>query len=288
MLTASFLVRRVRENLRSDWVLGMLLVAAFFTHMISFCFCGLLVVSYAWQTRRFRIVWQLVPSCLLTIWYVLGRYLIAGNADGDTGQIATVKDYSAAFWAFKVNSYLKSLGYVNPVKPSGSLALTLCGKLGFAGLLAVDLAMAVLVGWCLAWAVRRAYRDRAAERFAWTAALLLLPLYLLIPGNALGSSDPGSRLLQVGLGLAVVLMCRRPSVVLRGAAVCGVVLAAASLAMFFRIAFGVPVVGTERGFPHAVVEFAHAPLLDEDVYWWALDHGDYRQRVFPSGMFLNR
>jgi hypothetical protein len=286
---ASMLLRRARAEGGRDWVIGLVLVLAFFTHMIPFAFCGLLVVLYALQTRRWAMLWQVVPSALLTVWYVVGRYLFAGNADGQAGMDITVRTYSAVFWAYKVNSYLKSFGFVNPIDDHGSMALTLFGSALFAGIFAVSVLVCCLVGWGVAQAARGAYRERSVERFLWAGVLLLLPVYVLAPGTALGVSDPGFRVLQTVLALAMVLCCRAGSRVMKAAAYGSGILTMVAVMIFARAGFGGALHGSmDRQLPELMVEFAHVPVHDQDYYLRALKQGDLGLTVFPTGIFLNK
>jgi hypothetical protein len=288
LLMASMLLRRVQGEQGRDWSLGVVLVLAFFTHMIPFAFCGLLVVLYAWQTRRWRTLWHLVPSVALSLWYLAGRFLEAGNADGQAGMVETVRDYSAAFWAYKANSYFKSFGFVNPSSSLGSMALAAVGRGPFVGLIVVDFLLAGLLGWLMVSRLRSVLKTKAPEQFLWVGMLIFLPVYLLAPGTALGVSDPGSRLLQTVLVLGVLLVCRGGGRVLQAASVCGGVLSVAALLVFARVQLGHPVPEGSLGLPRAVVQFAHAPFDDQDYFFGALARGDYGQTVFPTGMFLNR
>ena len=135
----------------------------------------------------------------------------------------------------------------------------------------------------------RAVRSGADDRFLWFGVAALVPLYLLAPGAALGVSDPGSRLLQTGLALALVLCCRSSGWPLRAAAGCSTILALAVLLLFSRFAFGRAVVlDHPETLPKTLAEFAHVPNHDQDSFYEALERGDYQLKVFPTGMFLNR
>ncbi len=288
LLMASMLLRRERGERGRDWMLGLILVLAFFTHMIPFAFCGLLVLLYARQTGRWRTAWLLLPSAMLSLWYVAGRYLQSGNADGKAGMVETVRDYSAAFWAYKGNSYFKSFGLVNPISTHGPVALSLLGRLPFVGFVVLDLLLAGLLGWLMlsrGWLV---LRTRAPERFVWMAMLVFVPVFLLAPGTALGVSDPGSRLLQTLLVPGVLLVCRGRSRLLQLASVCGAVLSLAGLLMFARVQLGPQAAIQDARLPGPIVQFAHVPFDDQDYFYRALDRGDYGQIVFPTGMLLNR
>ena len=129
LVIAAVLVRKQeRPQPGRDWRIGVLLLLTFFTHMLPFAFAGLLVILYCFELRRFRLLWQLVPSGLACVWYVAGRYLVGADVDGQAGMAESVRNYSAAFWAFKGNSYLKSLGFVNPTYAGKSALLAWVGK----------------------------------------------------------------------------------------------------------------------------------------------------------------
>jgi len=287
LLIASMLLRRVQGGRGRDWMLGGVLVLAFFTHMIPFAFCGLLVVLYASQTGRWRALWQVVPSAMLSLWYLGGRFLWAGNADGQAGMVETVRDYSAAFWAYKANSYFKSFGYVNPSSSLGSVTLRVMGRGAFGGLIAVDLLLAGIFGWLMVSRALEVFQVKAPERFLWVGMLVFLPVFLLAPGTALGVSDPGSRLLQTVVVVGIMLVCRGDRPLLQAASVCGAVLSVAGLLVFARVQLGMTVPGSFSGLPRAVVSFAHVPFDDQDYFYRALERGDYGETVFPTGMFLN-
>ncbi len=286
LVTASLLLRRVRGVGGRDWWIGLVLVLAFLTHMIPFAFCGLLLMLYARQTGRWRLMWQAAPAAVLSVWYLAGRYLLKHDADGQAGMVSSVRNYSAAFWAYKANSYAKSFGFVDP---NGEMALRLFGRPLFLLLFAVNAGLCVLLGWAMVQAAWRAFRDGAQERFLWVGVAALLPLYLIAPGTALGVSDPGSRLLQVGLGLALVLCCVGSDQVLRIAGALETMLAVTGLALFVQLGFGSRLdAGVPPHLPKAIGEFAHVPNYDQDYFYTALEMGNYGKTVFPTGMFLNR
>ena len=291
LLMASLLLRRIRSvtSSRGDGILGLILLLAFFTHMIPFAFCGLLLILYARQTRRFRVLWQLAPGAAATVWYLAGRYLIADDADGQAGMVTAVRTYSAAFWAYKANSYLKSFGFINPGFPNGSVAISVVGRLAFAVLFTVNLTLCGVLAWRLVQQARIGLQAGREEQFLWLGIALMLPIYLLAPGTALGVSDPGSRVLQVALTLALVLCATGSGAILRVAASATSVLALSGILFFAALNLGPKrLVSAGAPLPRAVALFAHVPYNDQDYFYGALTQGDRSLPVFPTGMFLNQ
>lgn len=286
LLMAALLLRRARGEPQGRWRVGLVLLLAFFTHMIPFAFCGLMLLLYARQTRRGRSVWELAPTGLLCAWYAAGRYLVANDADGQAGMSAAVRDYSAAFWEFKVNSYLKSFGFVNPM----GAGYWLLGAWVFVGLFLLNAAAGGLAGWAMVRGARRAYRTGSDERFLWTAIAVVVPLFLLAPGTMLGISDPGARLLQTGLALGLVLCGSVGSKALRWAAACSAGVSVAGVYLFSTVAYyHPPVARSVTAWPTALIQFAHVPNDDQDYFCGALENqGRTDLKVFPTGMFLNR
>lgn len=291
ILIASLLLRldwRLQTSWKQESLLGFLLLLAFFTHMIPFAFACLLVVLYSLQSHRYRLMYQIIPSAMLSLWYVCGRYLLSQNADGQAGMVASVRTFSGAFWAYKLNSYLKSFGFINPGSLSGSADITMLGRAVFMVLFLVNVALCAILGWYMVRAAASAFRHRATQRFVWWAIVLMLPLYLLLPGAALGVSDPGSRVLEVALALAI-LMIGKQGIPLGVAAACATLLALAGVFLFARLAFSPEIpVSTGKPLPHHVVIFGHVPHHDQDYFYTALENGDMSLRVFPTGMFLNQ
>ncbi len=281
MVFVAMLLRGART-----WMLSLMLVLAFFTHMIPFCFCLLLLLLHCRQERRWRALWATGPALALTGWYVLGRFLLAGNADGQAGMQETVRNYSAAFWIFKLNSYAKSFGFANPLGfDQGAM-----GRAGFYALLASEALLAGLVAWGLVAAGLAVYRRGGRARFAWGALLVVIPVFLFAPGAALGVSDPGARVLQTGLALGVAFcwagMHPAGRIV---AGCCAGLLAAGGLAMFLMYggtlgsrSYDVP------GNDAAAARFARVPNVDQDYFYGALRDGRMDLPVFPTGMLLNR
>jgi hypothetical protein len=277
---------------KRDWILGLLLVLCFFSHMIPFAFACLLVFLYAVQFRRLRLLWQLIPGIFLSAWYVLGRFYLENNADGQAGMVSAVRTYSAAFWAYKVNSYLKSFGFINPVTSDGSIALHQFGTGIFLALHFLNLILCGVIGLGLAVGMISGFRDGTKERFVWVASSIFFVLFLLVPGTALGISDPGSRLLQAVLAVTAFLGISKgnlPAFARRTAVVCVLSLQASALVLFSCAVFTPDVKGTTAAhLPTPVLLFAHVPIHVEDEALRALEMGDTKLQIFPTALFLNR
>ncbi len=290
LILAAVLLRR-QNNLQTgrDWIVGALLLLTFLTHMLPFAFAGLLVILYCLQINRFRLLWQLVPSGLACIWYVAGRYLVGANEDGQAGMAESVRNYSAAFWAYKGNSYLKSLGFINPTYGGRSALVEWVGRGAFLLLFALNLVLAATLAWCIFSVLRRALFQKNAERFLWVGMVALLPIYAVAPVSLLGISDPGSRLLQLSLALGVLLCAARQTKPLAIAKGCALVLMTIDLAMFLHFAYGPEKSGSAGSpLPHAVLSFGHVFNHDQDYLVQALERGDRTRPIFATGVLLNK
>ena len=112
-----------------------------------------------------------------------------------------------------------------------------------------------------------------------------MPVYLLLPGTALGVSDPGARLLQVALALALMLI-PQTSPALRASAVCASALALTGLFLFARLACSPePPSGAASRLPPPMVMFNHVAYLNQQELYDALERGDYSRPVFATSLF---
>jgi len=288
ILFASILLRLrqqpAADNRSWDWMLTGTLLLAFFTHMIPFAFCCLLLLAYAAQTARWRLLWNMLPSALLTLWYVAGRFLVGGNADGQTGMQASAKYLSSDFFIFKANSVFKSLGFVNP---SGAFWMT-WGIRVFSVALAVNLIFLLLLLWALTNVAFRAATVRSQFAFLWVSIAAMVPVCILLPGALLGISDPGARLLQCLIALALVLLGAQRSVAVSGSAACAAILTVIAFVAFARFAMTphfVPI--PETRLPRRLLLLSEVPYTDQNSFYRALDRGDLSLSVFPTGLFVN-
>jgi hypothetical protein len=273
----------------SRWKYGAVLVLAFFTHMVPFAAALLLLVCFSLDKRRYTLLWQSLPAVGLTVYYAIGRYFFAGNVDGHGGMVSSVRYLSGPFWAFKVNTYLKSFDFVNPVvKSTGLLPLEL-GSGIFLLLFSLNLVIASIFFYLIVFAIKREVRTASETRFFWIAFLLMIPLVLLLPGEALGVSDPGARVLQCLLWPALWL-CSGNIRALRIAAVLAALLSCLNIWQWANLAFAPPPQkilssGSRSNLPAALSTFGQAQYFGGEPFHEALQQGDMSLPVWPTGMF---
>jgi hypothetical protein len=283
MLLSGMLLR----GTNSRWKYAAVLVLAFFTHMVPFSMAMLLLFCFSIERRRYSLLWQALPGVVLTIWYVFGRYFLGGNADGQAGMKSTVRYLSTPFWAFKVNTYLKSFDFVNPATSSKGLLAIRVGDAAFLLLFLLNLVIASAFLYLIFTSIRRAIRSRSETRFFWIAFAMTLPLIVLLPGAALGISDPGARVLQSALWPALWL-CAGNVRVLRVAAVAAVLLSCLNVWQWSTLVFAAPppVLSSGRSrLPSVISKFGQAQYSDRYEYYEALRRGDMSLPVWPTGMF---
>lgn len=273
----------LREEQR-EWKFGVMLLLAFFSHMIPFGFAATVLFLYAVRSRRPRLLLQFVPSAVATLAYLYGRFVLDRDADASVAMVSTVRSYSFEFWAYKINSLLKSGGLVNPASTTGSVALAQLGRPAFCLAVAADAMLCVCVLWIAVLQMRTALRQGGREVPVWWAVLIFTPVYVLLPGQALGVSDPGSRVLQVLLAVALMLSWRE-RLGLRIAAWPAVLLAALGVGLFAVDGY-YPEPETAGGsLARPLVTLGHVPNHGQDMFFDALDHRVMNLPVFPTGIF---
>lgn len=275
---------------------GLLLVALFFTHMVPFTFACLLLVLFAAQHGRWRLLWQLAAPVLLVGWYVVARFR-SGNADSLAAPRPT--GHSLAFFvAYKVNTIFKSLGFVNPVSASGpvlhpvlhSEALAVLGKWLYLVVFAANAVAVVAALLLLAPQIVKGLRRGEPLRFFWIAGLLGLAAYAVLPESLLGISDPGARVLQTVIWPAL-LLCpawnRLSTVEWRALGGASAVLGVAGFALFSAVAWNpAPPVSVVR-LPRPVENLAAVPYAAAYAYFQSLERDEYDMGVFSTALLVN-
>lgn len=285
MLVCALLLWRARPVA----LYATLLVCAFFTHMIPCVFACLALIFAAWYERRPKLLFALLPTAVLSLWYLAGRFLIAHNADA-TAKVGTkIRYMSGDFFAYKINSFLKSFGFVNPSSNlDHSVALAIFGDKLFLALFLINALLAGIFLYLVIARCARSLRQHSPDAFLWLTVLVFAGIYVVAPGTALGVSDPGSRALQVALWLAL-FPAAEAVWPMRIAATCGLALFAANLFLFVSLATSPPRPGESAStLPSVLTHFGHVPYQDKTQYYRAIDHGQLDLDIFPTGLFLKR
>jgi hypothetical protein len=283
MLVCALLLWRARPTS----LYSLLLVFTFFTHMIPCAFACLALIFAAWLDRRPRMLWALVAPAFLSGWYLVGRFFYAHNADAHAAIDTKIRYLSGDFFAYKINSFLKSFGFVNPsANADTSLALHFFGDKLFFALFLLNALLAGIFFWLILSRGLRSLRQRSLDAFLWLAIAAFAIVYLVLPGMAMGVSDPGSRALQVALWMAIFLAADSVWPV-RIASACAVCLLAANFYLFQKLATSPPQeYAVETHLPAVIAHFGHIPYEDKTQYYSALEQGRFDQSIFPTGVFL--
>lgn len=285
-----------RERLCPGAVLGASL-SLFFAHAVPFAAFALAAGLDALQRRDWKAVAALVPSAVLSAWYVLGRTSAPFEAPAAAGGIGQAL-------AYKAYTVLKLGPFERPVRLDG--ATLVGGPLLWIAVALSAVVVLLLVG-ALAWGTARmpAGGRRRAALFAWALA----GAALLLPPFALNVVNPGERVLvvaAVGL-LAVVPLDARLLRVLAVACLLFFVDDAAALwaqraglspaersATYARRAASERSAPVDAAFDAAAADaaerpaerlFRHDVLLHSDLYD-AATRRDWTRRTFDSGILV--
>ena len=285
MIVLALLLR----GFESRWLYAVLLILTFLSHMIPWGFAVFVFSLYMFQHRRWRSLIQTLPSWLLCLLYFLGRAL-HGNADAKAGMIASVPYATPAFLLFKINSYFKCWGFVNPAfSNQDSVLLQVVGSKIFLLLFVLNAIVAVSVLVMLVTFAFRAIRHKNSAWFLWLALSVFFFVALLMPAAAAGISDPGARMLEVAVwcGVCLVVTRRRWTAVALG--VCAVALLAANCWLMTSALMQPPRMGTLTGpFPARVRQFAHVYYGDRWEEYTAIEAGRRDLPIYPTAMFLKK
>lgn len=284
---AIFIAARLLQGKDSSLPLAVLLLLAFFSHMVPFAFSMLLLCTYAYDTKKFRLLLSSLPSLALTAGYFIGRAL-HGNADAKAGMSASVAYLRPAFFAFKVNSYLKCWGFSNPaLTERDSILLRLVGTGLFVFLVVCCLIVAAMGAWAIAACVRNSLKTASPHRFFWVSVSIFVVVALVMPGAAAGLSDPGGRMMQTAIWPAISLLTVRSQRLAALLSFCAITLALADEYLLDKVAVKPPMAGVETGpLPAHLREFAHVYYANCAYYYTAIDSGRRDMPIYPTAMFL--
>ena len=284
---AAMLIRRIDGDL-PDWPVGAMLVLLFFTHMIPFTLALVLLFFFVLQVQRPRLLWQTVFPVALALAYSVCRFA-SGNPDSGVAPPRVLTVGSPLFWAYKMNTFAKSFGFVNPTAWSHSVALAREDRSLFLLLVVVNVILCFALAFVfLQNLLLRASGDRLP--FLKLTVALTVPAYLLLPTSLLGIADPGSRVMQSSFWL-LLLVCRADGpftrIAARVAACASIALAVSAAFLFVRLPWARQAEFTPMHVPTPVEQFGKAPYDAAADLYEALERGDFTRAVFPTGILIN-
>lgn len=277
------------EGFESGWIYGALLILLYFSHMIPFAFALCMLLLYALQSGRWKLLWQTIPSILLCLWYFAGK-AAHGNVDADAGMRSSVQYGSLSFAAFRINTCLKCWGFVNPVaRFYDSVLLKLIGDKLFVVFFAINVVIAMCVVLLAAMAAKRSISRQDPIRFFWFTALLFFLVGLVMPGAAAGISDPGARMIQVSLWCAACVIGARGKWIGRLLWGCSTALLVLNFYQIACVAERPPAEGTSRtSLPIRMIEFDHVEYSARSGYYDKISAGKMNAPIYPTAMFTER
>ena len=274
------------KEMANPLAIAALLILVFLSHAICFAVCGIALLVHSFAHKTYRFVPAVLPGGFLVAWYFYGRFLSIGNPESLILSDVPIPYLSKAFAIYKVNTFFKSLGYVNPRVGTTPVASSLFGP----GVMYVLIMAVGVLGLALIYLMfkssRASFKEHAPERLLWITAGLVFIAALCCPSRALGISDPGSRFMVCGLALGVMLI-RPGGGLFKITCFLSAALGVAGLAMFGAISFQrVP-----RNPGHSVSpisSFAHVEPGLRAYYYNVLQTGDMDKPVFGTSFLYNR
>ncbi|HUC63358.1 MAG TPA: hypothetical protein VMF53_15520 [Alphaproteobacteria bacterium] len=192
---------------------------AFFVHAIGFFFVGGLYGLWALYRRAYRELVAFVPSTLLSLWYLWGRFVEYADREAFAQGSINPPWLSPHFLAFKLNTIMKTSGFMNFfVDTDAGPIYVMAREFGYAivalgVVLSAVWAVLVASGWApQGWRALAAVAARRAEprQFALAYASLWAIVALLIPPHMLGVVEFAFRMLAIAMVVALLLIATGP------------------------------------------------------------------------------
>jgi hypothetical protein len=276
------------RNAMRPWAIGLFLALIFLAHAVPFAVCSLVLLLHIRLTKAYRFLAAYLPSFFLGIWYVYGRFVLAGNREGHVPSADIPVAYmSKGFFAYKVNTYFKSIGYVNPLWHGVSAPLSLIGSVGLLFTLCVVAVLGVTLLYVILMSGRTATAQHLSTRSLWSAIAIIAAIALVCPSEALGIFDPGARLVVCALTLAVLLI-KTSGTPSRIVSATSVMLGSMGAVMFVAISMNTLPVATSRlSIPSAFAQFAHVSPAARSHFYSALEHHNMSSPSFDTSLLYN-
>ena len=275
------------QDWRTKWGYGALLVVLFFAHMIPYGFAITVFGLYVLQSRRWALLVQTIPSICFTAWYIAARKLL-GDLDQIPGMTAQMPSNIPFFVLFKVNSFLKIWGFVNPtLNGTDSQLLRIVSPTVFVFLFILNVLVGFIVLTLIGREIWQSVREKAANRFFWASIALFAGAAVFMPNMASGISDPGGRMLGVCLWSAACMAKARRRVtrlVLLGSTT---VLLLVNLFALDQISMQRIQVGAMSSrLPSPIWKFGHAEFANQFQFLDLLSRGSTSAPIYPTAMFV--
>ncbi len=285
LFTASLYLR----GTLTDWKLALLSLLVFFTHAADLMALGCLAAAAVWQRRSLRPVFALTPAILLSAAYAFGRFFLFHNAD-KVDVAATIPTFSLLFPLFKLNTLVKSLGFINPIGPHGPIleqlggVATLAALEAIAGLGAVAFVCLSVQGCLRTWRERR---EPERMRLLWLIVALWAVIWLVTPQRFLSVTDFGQRAFQIMavLSLPLAFQCNVSGRLL--AATCAIFLAV-NLVLVAALAWNPRMPGTDAPLPGFLRRFGAVDPFHRPDFYAAIAQDRMTLDIYPSGMILRK
>jgi hypothetical protein len=268
-------------------IISPFLALVFITHAVPFLACCLVLLIYILLTRSYRLIFAYFLSLLLGVWYLYGRFLskeiVESSSVNGTSPIAYM---SKAFLAYKVNTYFKSLGYIDPEVANTPILSGLIGTIGLVSVLCVAFILGILLLYAMIMGGRAAISQHLTARPLWLAIVLLVVISSLCPFEALGIFDPGARFIVCALSLAVLLLdgSGRIGLAITSASV---ILGIVGAGLFVAISLDALPEGQAMNTSGHLMHLAHVSPLARSDYYDALKKNNMSNQVFDTGILSN-
>lgn len=276
------------KQMQSRWIHAFLLSLLYFTHMEA-CACGLLMLlGYVFVKKKYTLLWQAVPAIALIAWYIVARFGIDKSEN-----VTLPSQYSYAslgFLFFKINTYFKTVGYINATSTTGSsLTEFLFGPIGFILLICLSfIAGSIFLVIAISYVLDKDSGDQLENSKILVAFFIALTFVACsLPQSMLGTADPGSRMFLIVIALISFVGLKSAGRMSVAIASLSVVFCLANLYQFVIINRNpYVVVATQTKIPHALLQYAHIEVDSRLRYYEALEKNEFTLPIFTTGLFV--
>jgi hypothetical protein len=263
------------------WVLVLL----FFIHMEA-CACGILLfLCFCLSRRRFKLILQCLPVCLLVAWYTIARFS-HGNIDGVI--VPSQNHYaSMKFIVFKIQTFFKTMGYLNVTGPNGfSKTEAIFGRNVTVLLVGISFSIGSVLLVSFLRQILREQKIYSQVRFGWIFVVALLLIAMMLPQTLLGTADPGSRLVLVSLAMMLFLISQGNSRAMWFIATGSLILCVTNFCQFSIVEAKPRIIARKQApLPLSMDKYAHIDPETRLCYYQSLSVGKMDLPIFSTALF---